>query len=245
MKHLVILLLLIGFVGPVFAIGHGMFDSLTETELILIEQGYYVESYSIMPFGDKHFFFKADKNHGLSETSFGRCLMYATFVPRDSIPMQMTMKFPNDLIWPGMYDNSTFFSVKSESGAHAPPMEWEKIEPVRDSDFTTLEFDLKGEVNHIIINITTNHETPGAEPLDGCPQMIPKMEFDYYDRVNPISTQRLIAEHMGFPPDIYICENNLIGAIKATNDKTVCVKPETKIKLIERGWAKDFSENEN
>ena len=32
-----------------------------------------------------------------------------------------------------------------------------------------------------------------------------------------------------------------IFAKQFTNDKAVCVKPESKIKLIERGWAKDFS----
>jgi len=222
-------------------------NSLTELESDLLEQGYYVEPYSIMPFGNKHFFFKSDKNPNLSDTSFSRCSMSATFLLEDDVPMYMIMKFPNDLIWPGMYENSTFYLIKNhftttdkDGSLVIPEMVWKKIEPIRDSDFTTLEFDLVGEVSHVIVNMTSYPVNPNSELVHECPPLIPKMEFDYYDRVQPISTQRLISEMWGFPPDTFICENNLIGAIKATNDKAVCIKPESKIKLVERGWAKNF-----
>ena len=74
--------------------------------------------------------------------------------------MPITMKFPNDLFWPGMHDNSTFYSIKNEfhqtTDEHGnmitknPVMEWEKVEPILDSEFTTFNFVLKGEVSHFM-----------------------------------------------------------------------------------------------
>lgn len=226
----------------------GILNLLTEEESVLIEQGYVVEPYSIMPFGDKHFFYKTEKQAYPAETNFSRCVMSATILT-DYFPTSMIMKFPSDLIWPGMYENSTFFVIKNifplqtdENGNKIYPEEgFEKIQPIRDSHFATLEFDLKDKINHVIVNFTTNNKIPWTTSLDECPPIIPKMEFDYYDTVLPYSTQRLIAEGWGLPPDTFICKNNLIGATKTTNDKPVCVTSETKAKLVQRGWAKAFN----
>ena len=230
-------------------------DSLPENERKLLDEGYYIERYSLSPFGEKHFFFKTETSPHLSDTTFGICMMTVTFLPKENVPMPIVMKFPNDLFWPGMHDNSTFYSIKNEfrqtTDEHGntitknPVMKWERIEPIRGSEFTTLDFELKGEVSHFLANMTYYPQNLGDPPAKTCPRVLPPMESDYYDTITPKDSQKLIAEMWGHPPDTYICPNNLVGAIKATDDAEVCVKPESKIKLVERGWAKDFSENEN
>ena len=164
----------------------------------------------------------------------------------------MSMKFPNDLVWPGMYDNSTFFSVTDQFASYVDEsgntvindqrsVEYEKIFPTKDSEFTTIDLELKGEVSHVVINMTTYpvNLKPG-EINEICPPVLPPMRSDYYDSILPKDTQKIIAEMRGYPPDTFICPNNKIGAIKAADNRDVCVKPDSKTKLIERGWAKDF-----
>ena len=219
---------------------------------LMEEEGYYAEPYSLMPFGSKHFFFKSDPMPSIGEISNSRCMFSATFLPIDGKPVQMSMKFPNDLVWPGMYDNSTFFSVTDQFASYVDEsgntvindqryIEYEKIIPTRDSEFTTIDLELKGEVSHVVINMTTYpvNLKPG-EINEICPPILPPMRSDYYDSILPKDTQKIIAELRGYPPDTFICPNNKIGAIKAADNRDVCVKPDSKTKLIERGWAKDF-----
>ena len=219
---------------------------------LMEEEGYYAEPYSLMPFGSKHFFFKSDPMPSIGEISNSRCMFSATFLPIYGKPVQMSMKFPNDLVWPGMYDNSTFFSVTDQFASHVDEsgntvindqrsVEYEKLTPTRDSEFTTIDLELKGEVSHVVINMTTYpvNLKPG-EINEICPPVLPPMRSDYYDSILPKDTQKIIAEMRGYPPDTYICPNNKIGAIKAADNRDVCVKPDSKTKLIERGWAKDF-----
>ena len=219
---------------------------------LMEEEGYYAEPYSLMPFGSKHFFFKSDPMPNIGEISNSRCMFSATFIPIDGKPVQMSMKFPNDLVWPGMYDNSTFFSVTDQFASHVDEsgntvmndqrsVEYEKLTPTRDSEFTTIDLELKGEVSHVVINMTTYPvNLKSGEINEICPPVLPPMRSDYYDSILPKDTQKIIAEMRGYPPDTYICPNNKIGAIKAADNTEVCVKPDSKTKLIERGWAKDF-----
>ena len=219
---------------------------------LMEEEGYYAEPYPLMPFGSKHFFFKSDPMPNIGEISNSRCMFSATFLPIDGKPVQMSMKFPNDLVWPGMYDNSTFFSVTDQFASHVDEfgntvindqrsVEYEKLTSTRDSEFTTIDLELKGEVSHVVINMTTYpvNLKPG-EINEICPPVLPPMRSDYYDSILPKDTQKIIAEMRGYPPDTFICQNNKIGAIKAADNTEVCVKPGSKMKLIERGWAKDF-----
>ena len=230
----------------------------TPSEIKLAEDGYYAHEYSVLPFGDKHFFSKTDNPLSLAEIATGRCMMSATYLVKEGV-VNVSMKFPNDLIWPGMHAHSTFF--KTSGGYHTYTDEsgnavtkntkviWEKLNPIIDSEFITVEFSLRNEIGSLIVNSTTlpdwSNKNSNNKIADSCPLIIPKMEYDYYDRVYPMDLQKTLAEIRGFPPDTFICQNNLIGAIKETNDKSVCIKPDSKIKLIERGWAKDFSDYEN
>ena len=238
----------------------------TEKENALIEQGYHAKEYPIMPFGAKYFFYKSDKpEHYLGDIAFNRCAMFATYPIKEGESVNVSMKFPNDLIWPGGYDNSTFFVTRGGHHTYADAsgnlinknteVVWEKITPVVDSDFTTIRFGFEDEIGSLIVNMTElpdlseekRNEDQRKEFQGCCPLTIPEMKYDYYDMVNPINTQRMIAEIQGFPPDTFICKNNLIGAIKKNTDgmeeeemKIVCVKPDTKTVLVERGWAKSF-----
>ena len=226
---------------------YGNMEDLPENERMLLDDGYEIAPYYIAPFGSNHFFYKPEGKTSISETTFGKCTMSGTFIP-ENIPTRIILKFPNDLFWPGMYENSTFYSLKNhfakfdENGNNiTPKIVWEKIEPDRGDDFTTLEFDLKGEVSHFVVNMTKYPEPPIGDVLNTCPNVIPNMQYDYYDKIDSKDTQILMAERLGFPPDTYVCPNNLIGAMKAADDTEVCVKPYSKTKLVERGWAKDFS----
>lgn len=49
----------------------------------------------------------------------------------------------------------------------------------------------------------------------------------------------------GIPADEIKCKDGFVVAIKNTNGNPACVKPETKQKLMERGWAEPEPENEN
>ncbi|WP_316506086.1 hypothetical protein [Nitrosopumilus sp.] len=227
--------------------------SPTEKENDLIEQGYHPQEYPINPFGTKHFFYKSDVyNQPGSEMTFNRCMIFATYPLDEGESVNVSIKFPNDLTWPGGYDNSTvllgkggyYSHVDSAGNATVQDTEtvWEKYEPLVDSDFTTIEFEFRDEISHLVINMTSLPEPNTRDNfLRICPHIIPEMRYDYYDKVHPVETQRMFAEMLEFPPDTFICEGNLIGAIKINDDeKSVCVKPNTKIKLIERGWAQEF-----
>ena len=258
MKKLLLALALIGLGTSIFAISEtfaeivSIVKSPTESEIALMEEGYHAHQYAVLPFGDKHFFHKTDNPLSLAEVATGRCLMYATYLVRDGESVDVTMKFPNDLVWPGMDDNSTFFltlggyhGYTDESGntvTKNTKVVWEKLTPTVDSEFITIEFELRDEMGSLTVNSTALPNLQGEKSVsDDCPPIIPKMEYDHYDIVFPIDLQKRLAESRGFPPDTFICENNLIGAIKATDENSVCVKPDTKTKLVERGWAKDFS----
>ena len=262
MRKFFLALALIGLGTGIFAISEtfaeivSVIKSPTESEITLMEEGYHAHQYAVLPFGDKHFFQKTDNPLSLAEVATGRCLMYATYPIREGESVDVTMKFPNDLVWPGMHDNSTFFLTKGghhgytdESGntvTKNTEVVWERIVPTVDSEFITVEFELRDEIGSLTVNSTALPDLQSEKNLsEDCPPIIPKMEYGYYDRVFPIDVQKRLAESIGFPPDTFICENNRIGAIKATDEKLVCVKPDTKTKLVERGWAKDFSENEN
>lgn len=225
--------------------------SLPENEKQLLDQDYQTAPYSLAPFGNKHFFYKTEKHPYLSDTTFGECMMTVTFLPHENAPMPIVMKFPNDLFWPGMYENSTFYSIKNEFSqatdeqgnviSKDPVITWEQIKPIRDSEFITLDFVLKGEVSHLLVNMTYYPQDFNDPPSKPCPRILPPMKSDYYDTIFPKDTQKHIAEGWGYPPDTYVCPNNLVGAIKATDDTDACVKQESKIKLVQRGWAKDFA----
>lgn len=127
-----------------------------------------------MPFGNKHFFYKSESMPRIGEISMSRCMFLATFLPEDK-PVHMTMKFPNDLIWSGMYDNSTLFSVKDQFASYADESEntvtnekvtpeYEKIISTKDSEFTTIDFELKGEVRNLVgYMINVNHDEQGIK----------------------------------------------------------------------------------
>ncbi len=156
-------------------------------------------------------------------------------------------------------DYSTFFVIKGgyhtytdESGnavTKNTEVAWEKLNPIIESEFITVEFDLRDELILLIVNSTTlpdwSDKDSNDKLADNCPLIIPKMEYDYYDKVYPIDTQKRLAELRGFLPDTFICENNLIGGIRETDGKEVCITPKSKIKLAERGWAENFSDYES
>ena len=224
---------------------------LTPSEKILLDQGFGIYEYPYIPFGYKHFFFKHDSFHFWAETGMDICQFNATYPLRQGESVNIVLKFPNDLIWSGSHDTSGFFvgrggthSYVDSSGnsvSKKTEIQWEKLQPVIDSEFITIEYNVRDELSHILITKSGKPEWPSPEYREeNCPRIPPILEYDYYDNVNSIQRQKEYGEFMKFAPDVYICEGNLIGAIKSTDNKSVCVKPETKEKLIERKWAKQF-----
>ena len=233
------------------------FENLTasEAETKLLEQGFQIEEYPFIPYGYKHYFSYHDSFHIWSDTGMSSCLFSATYPLREGESVNVVLKFPTDLIWAGSHDTSGFFigrggthSYTDSSGnlvSTNTEVKWEKLQPTKDSGFVTLEYSLQDELSHLLVTKDGLPEWPTPAHLsEKCPRLPSIMEYDYYDGVNSIQRQQEYIKAMGFAPDVYICENNLVGAIKATNGKSVCVKPPTKEKLIERGWATNFTNYE-
>ncbi len=222
----------------------------TPNERTLLEQGFGIQEYPYLPFGYKHYFYNHD-NMGWSDVSWNMCQMSASYPLHVGESEKTTLKFPKDLIWAGSHDTSGFFvgrggihtytDYSGNTTSKNTEIRWEKLQPDIDDEFITIEYQLQDELSHLLITNTGKPEWLWDESREAdCPSMPPVAEYDYYDGVNSIAKQRELGGHMGFAPDVYICEGNLIGAIKSADDKPVCVKPQTKEKLIEREWAKQF-----
>jgi len=223
----------------------------TPNEKALLEQGFGIREYPYIPFGYKHFFYKHDSFYIWSDVGMDICRFSATYPLRHGESVNVSLKFPKDLVWSGSYDTSGFFvgrggthSYVDSSGnsvSKKTEIQWEKLQPATDSEFITIEYNLRDELSHILITKSGLPEWPSSEfREENCPRIPPILEYDYYDGVNSIQRQKEYGELMKFAPDVYICEGNLVGAIKSTDGKSVCVKPETKEKLIERKWATQF-----
>jgi len=61
--------------------------------------------------------------------------------------------------------------------------------------------------------------------------------FDGFVGIDEINYSPKKQAELGIPPQYVWCDIGLKLILKATNGSPACVKPETKIKLIERGWA--------
>ena len=225
------------------------------SERQLLEQGFVLEPYPLFPFGYKYYFSYHDDFINWSEHGGGICAFSATYLLREGDSVNVILKFPTDLIWAGSHDTSGFFLGRGGSHSYVDAegnavrkntqIQWEKLHPSIDSEFITLEYHPKDEITHLLVTKNGLPEPPSPEYIkQNCPMLSPVMKYDYYDRVNSIQRQKELGGYMGFAPDMYICQGNLIGAIKAADGTEVCVKPVSKIKLVERGWAKDFSDYE-
>ncbi len=262
MKILLIVLIMVLTVGLLPEYAFAIEDSvqlppylenliLTPNEKTLFDQGFAIHEYPYIPFGYKHFFYKHSDFHIWAETGMDICQFSATYPLRHGESVNVVLKFPKDLVWAGSHDTSGFFvgrggthSYVDSSGnsiSKKTEIQWEKLQPTIDSEFTTIEYELRDELSQILITKSGTPEWPSPEyRQENCPRIPPILEYDYYDGVNSIQRQKEYGELMKFAPDVYICEDNLVGAIKSTDNKSVCVKPETKEKLIERKWAIQF-----
>ena len=231
MNRLFFVLIMFTFATGIFVIteSHAEIMSIvkdpTKSEAALIYDGYSAHQYAVMPFGAKHFFSKTDNPLSLADVSTGRCLMHATYLIKEGESINVSMKFPNDLTWPGMHDYATFFLTKGGNHGYTDnsgnmvtkntPVVWERLNPVIDSEFVTVEFELKDEMGSIIVNSTSlpvkSDNSSDPQLGDSCPRTPPRMEYDYYDHVFTIEQQKIIAEMKGFTPDTFICvsENSL------------------------------------
>jgi hypothetical protein len=221
----------------------------------LIDEGYIKQEYALMPYGFKDYFVKVEPPTAIGSLENSRCLFTATFPLRFEETAHVSMKFPRDLEWAGGYDNSTFFVVDGRSFSYTDeskktttanePFVFHTIEPVLDPDYIGIDFTLGGGLKHLVINSTNVFEQDNMTSIPCKMAYEEPRNTDYYDRVLPISQQMQFLNLSGFPPDSFVCRPGLVGAVKGSNEMPACVYAESKQKLIERGWAKDFSGHEN
>ena len=218
-----------------------------DKEKQLLNDGFTKHSYSILPYGFQNYFVKVDPVLAIGEIGNSPCALFASFPIHFGDTAHVTMKFPNELEWAGGYPDSTFFIVKGGPFSYSDsfgnitstnePLTFHPINPMRDSSYITVDVTMEGGLNHLIINSTNFFEQDNHTPIP-CKLTFEKPKsLDYYDNVFPVSQQIEFLRMYGFPPDSFVCKSGLEGVIKESNQMPACVKPQTKEKLVERGWA--------
>ncbi len=237
MKFLV-LLVLVGFAGiitqQVFAENSPSFDSTTDFSEIDFDTG----RFSYLPYGEKFYQYKSQPFGALAGDSSSRCHFTSSFVlSKESLSESgnILYRFPKDMVWPGGYENSTFYIVRSPSFNFPEDNHFERLTPTKTEDSIVLEFEIGTGLSTFVANSTTFWDTQKSQIIDCLnPFDFEKQEYKYYDFVYPLKVQQNYAKIFGLTSD-FLCKDELIPVLKHDNSPA-CVKPETISKLIERGW---------
>ena len=196
-----------------------------------IHHGEKFYQYSYQPFGV------------LGGDSSNRCYFTSDFIlDKNSFsqPGHVKYVFPNDMIWPGGYENSTFYIVRSPSFGFEDDKTYEKIIPTKTKqNDTVIEFTLVPGLNTFVANSTLFWDSKKSQ-LGDCPDPFgfEKQDYEYYDFVYPLKVQHARAMILELTDHNYLCKPEFI-LIQKHDGSPACVTSETKTKLIERGWTKD------
>ena len=192
-------------------------------------------------YGEKFYQYKYHPFGALSGESATRCYFTVDFVlDGNSLlgPGHALYKFPEDMVWPGMYESSTFYIVRSPSYNFPEDHNFEKLSPIKTGDNSViLEFDLLEGLNTFIVNSTQFWDYQRSQKYD-CPNSLSfeKQDYEYYDFVYPLKIQQNYAKTFGLAEKDFLCKSKLISILKY-DGSPACVTESTKLKLIERGWA--------
>ncbi|MGD8432274.1 MAG: hypothetical protein PVG23_06860, partial [Nitrosopumilaceae archaeon] len=214
------------------------------------EDSFDIGRFSYLPYGVKFYQYEYQPFGVLSSESFSRCYFTADFVLGNgaySDSGHVTYKFPKDMRWPGGYDNSTFYVVRSPSFNFPEDNHFEKIIPSKDENGNrVLEFNLVLGLNTFVANHTLFWDSQKSKMID-CPNPLEfkKQEYGYYDFVYPLKIQQTYSDMLGFEEPDFLCKPDLVY-VQKYDGSPACVKSESKKKLIERGWTeKKISHSDN
>lgn len=237
--NVILLILLTGFIfGPSLAFAEEYLNSIQDFS----EDGFDVGSFDYLPYGERFYHYQYHPFGALSGDSFSGCYFTSDFVFSENSLSEsgyVIFKFPSDTVWPGAYENSTFYVVRSPSFNFPEDNKFERIVPNKtENGDLVFEFDLDIGLNTFVANHTAFWDSQNSKIVD-CPNPFDfkKQEYGYYDFVYPLKVQQNYAKMLGFAEDDFLCKPELVSILKY-DGSPACVKPETKQKLIERGWAK-------
>ena len=235
-----VLLILVGFAGIIStqqAFAEDSFDSVSDFS----EKDFETGRFSDIHYGEKFYQYKSEPFGALAADSASRCHFTSSFVLSSDSPSKSgnTMyRFPSDMIWPGGYENSTFYIARSPSFNFQEDNHFEKLTPTKTDDGMVLEFETVTGLNTFVVNSTAFWDSQKSQKID-ChnPFDFKKQEYEYYDFVYPLKVQQDYAKMWGLPEDDFLCKPQLIPVLK-NDGSPACVKEQTIPKLIERDWTK-------
>jgi len=244
MKSFVMFLILTGFSGIILTqqvFAEDSFDPMSDFSEIDFDTG----RFSYFPYGEKFYQYKSHPLGTPASESYNRCHFTSDFVLSKnsfSDSGNVIYRFPDNMVWPGGYENSTFYVVRSPSFNFPEDHTFEKLTPTKTDDSIVLEFDIIIGLNTFVANSTAFWDVQRSQIIDCTnPFNFEKQEYEYYDFVYPPKVQQNYAQMLGLANNDFLCKPELIQALK-NDGSPVCVKPETIPKLIERGWTKNISE---
>lgn len=214
-------------------------DSAFDTIPAFSENNFDTGQFSYLPYGEKFYQYKYQPLGTLVEDSADRCHFTSSFVLDEnslSDSGNVIYKFPKDMVWPGGYENSTFYVVRSPSFNFPEDNHFEKLTPTKTEDSVVLEFEIGTGLNTFVANSTVFWDSQRSQIID-CPNPFDfeKQEYEYYDFVYPLKVQQNYAEAFGLAENDFLCKPELVPILKKDRSPA-CVKPETISKLIEREW---------
>ena len=207
-----------------------------------LEDDFDTGRFSYFHYGEKFYQFKYHPSGTLTGDSSSRCHFTSNFILDENSFSEsgyVIYKFPNDMVWPGGYENSTFFVVSSPSFNFPKDNNFEKIIPTKTKDGDiVLEFDLVPGLNTFVANSTAFWDSQRSQVID-CPNPFDfeKQDYKYYDFVYPLKVQQNRAKIFDLDKNDFLCKSELV-LIQKYDGSPACVKEQTIPKLIERGWTK-------
>ena len=213
----------------------GIFSVMFIQEGFSEEEAIVKGSYMHFPIGEKFFDYKTEPRLLLAEELQNRCWFSSTFVNQNNAG-SVFYKFPQDMIWPGANEKSTFFLITTNTTSFLDERHFQKITPTYTDDHIILDFEIPKGVSQLLINSTQYLESDG-NTLKNCFPLFdkPPKSHDYYDKIFPLKDQISYAEAFGFSQDDILCKKGQ-ELIQKYNGKFACVSLETKKELILRGW---------
>ena len=199
-------------------------------------------SYMHFPVGEKFFQYKTNPPLVLAEEVQNRCWFTSTFVNQEESG-EVVYQFPKDMIWPGAYDNSTFFLISYETADMRDGKSFQKITPQYLNEKIILKFEIQKGISQLLVN-STNYFESDSTTLKTCKPLfdLPPKSSDYYDHIFPPRIQKNYAAALGFSDNIVMCKSGH-EIVTKKDGKLACVTLETKNKLIQRGWTKSNLDN--
>ncbi len=208
------------------------------------EDNFDIGRFSYFHYGEKFYQYKYYPFGTLASESSSRCYFTSDFVlDKNSFsePGHVMYKFPNDMVWPGGYANSTFFVMSSPSFNFPEDNNFERIIPTKTEEGSiVLEFNLVPGLNTFLANSTAFWDSQKSQIID-CPNPFDyeRQDYGYYDFVYPLKVQQDRAMIFDLDKGDFLCKPEFV-LIKKYDGSPACVREQTAPKLTDKeersGW---------